>query len=112
MATWKFERGAWAGIPDVMDRDSVEDRHDIIEKAGYKSKYGMHYGSFEKGLDVEVYMARQDGNPAHPYFLDITIGKTSEYVYVGDFPSLLMLLRQISTIEGNLSELPEDHYQQ
>ncbi len=105
---WFFERGTWSEVTeDIYSGAGEEGQPDLstaFRQAGYVETPIMRLGSIERGFAVEVYeAARDDSAPAArtPYLINVMVGSAVECLYVADFPSLMMLMNQFSTIASS-----------
>jgi hypothetical protein len=108
---WVYDRGTWSTIEEIVfylfDLDT-EDLPDALKRAGYSTSASLHYGDVSTGMEVHVYEEEYSQNAPYPYYLDISMGMgTTEYIYTTDFPSLVMLLGNLSGILHGLIVLPE-----
>jgi hypothetical protein len=102
---WLFERGTWSEVvEDIYSRVGEEDQPDLstaFRQGGYTETPIMRLGSIERGFGVEVYEAERGIGAAGartPYLINVMVGSAVECIYVADFPSLMTLMNQFSTI--------------
>lgn len=107
---WVFDRGTWSKIEEIVFynfNSEVDDFSVALQNSGYIPDFCLHYGNAERGIDVKVYEADLAKPAPYPYYLYLMMGSGNiEFIYVVDFPSLLMILSQLNAITGNLNKLP------
>ena len=116
---WKYNRGSWEEIDDLLwpfyDNENPNSHEENFLLAGYDYNSNLTLGRWGLSFHVDVHfptppfahVGRPVVKPLYPYYVHIFL--VCEYipVYVVDFPSLLMLLNQVSTIVGQTEELYE-----
>jgi hypothetical protein len=117
---WKFDRGHWEIIDHPMsaydDRENLDSPEDMFYLAGYNANSSLTLGRWGLAFHVDVhlpyprssYKDKPISKPKYPYFVSIFLVVEYVPIYVVDFPSLLMLLHQVSTIVGQTEELYQD----
>ncbi len=116
---WKFDRGHWEIIDHLMwaydDRENLDSPEDMFYQAEYNANSSLTLGRWGLAFHVDVHLPYPRpfykdipvAKPRYPYFVSIFLVVEYVPIYVADFPSLLMLLHQVSTIVGQTEELYE-----
>lgn len=112
---WLFERGTWSEVAeDIYSGAGEEDQPDLstaFRQAGYVETPIMRLGSVERGFAVEMYEAAHGiGAPGArtPFLINVMMGSAVECIYVTDFPSLVMLMDQLSTITRSITSVSQE----
>ncbi len=95
---WLFDRGAWKEIDDPANYGPDGERaeiHDAMESAGYEKN------ASEVGLQWSLKVWERDQKrtvASYPYRVVLDMGSGHTPIYCTDYPSLLMLLRDLAPI--------------
>ncbi len=118
---WQFDRGHWELIDHLVwayyDHENLDSPEEMFYLAGYNANSSLTLGKWGLSFHVDVHLpypktsygGKPVAKPKYPYFVLIFLVVEYVPVYVVDFPSLLMLLNQVSTIVGQTEELYQAH---
>ncbi len=108
--TWKFNRGSWSTTEDTIysqrDKDENLSEEEVYRNAGYEPLSLIELGEGGSSFQTEVYIAIQSKDPPiakTPYVAVISLTTETQVIYITDFPSLIMLLSQLSSITEAIS---------
>ena len=93
MSNFTFNRGTWEDGHPLPKWEDNEDFNEYLSRAGYRA-YKTIYGDPEAG-HIEVYAAEKDNT----FFASVCpAGDFCYEVYLPDLPSLMMFLKDYSTV--------------
>ena len=110
---WKYDRGSWGLVEEVIYSRLGEegpDPDEAIRQAGYEHRTPIKLGVPSSRFFAEVYTFQQGENalsPRYPYFVGVQMPTDYESIYVTDFPSLISLLGQLSSIVDKVQGVSE-----
>jgi hypothetical protein len=93
MYRFTFNRGTWENSNSLPEWGDNEDFHAYLERIGYVSRSGF-YGD-EHGGNIEIY----ESSDADSFYASVCpSGGTVYEVFLPDFPSLMMFIRDHATV--------------
>lgn len=102
--TWKFNQGSWTPTEDIT-YNQLEDKkitwEETLQSVGYETRSTIQLGNSLSSFYTKIYTASKvkDFPQAQaPYYLEVIMPLETQSIYVADFPSLVILLNQLSTI--------------
>jgi hypothetical protein len=114
---WKFDSGQWEIIDDIRMlfcyTNGISAPEEMFYLTGYNYHSSLTLGIWGLPFYIDVHTkyskTQYKGKPVekalYPYYVAVFFADHYESIYVVDFPSLLILLSQVSTIIGQAEQL-------
>jgi hypothetical protein len=108
--SWEFNRGIWSVTEETVYSQAREDDprtwEQLYQQAGYEPQAHIQIGNTDSSFFAEVFTASRgkDAPTAKTsYLVQVSLPTEVQSIYVVDFPSLTMLLSQLSNIVDSVS---------